>query len=114
MEFISYTENVDTSTPAGRALFGICSIFSQMEREICRERIISSLKVAKERGVKLGRPRKGFDLARALELQSQGMSVREIANHIGGVSYGTIYRSLRAVTKSQKSMHPNHTEKAAI
>jgi len=99
VEFISYTENIDTSTPAGKALFGICSIFSQMERELCRERIIHSLKIAKERGVVLGRKKKPFDTALAIKLSQEGMGVRKIANRVD-VSYGTVYRYLKSVTKT--------------
>lgn len=54
----SYTENIDISTSMGRAMLTIISAFSQLERDIIRERTIAGLNRAKAQGKKLGRPRK--------------------------------------------------------
>lgn len=43
VEFISMTENIDTSTPFGRAMIGILSVFAQLEREQIKERITLGL-----------------------------------------------------------------------
>lgn len=43
VEFISMTENLDTSTPFGRAMIGILSVFAQLEREQIKERITLGL-----------------------------------------------------------------------
>lgn len=39
VEFVSMTENFDTSSPFGRAMIGILSVFAQLEREQIRERM---------------------------------------------------------------------------
>ena len=39
VDFISMTENFDTSTPLGRAMIGILSVFAQLEREQIKERM---------------------------------------------------------------------------
>lgn len=39
IEFVSMTENLDTSTPFGRAMIGILSVFAQLEREQIKERM---------------------------------------------------------------------------
>ena len=39
VDFISMTENLDTSTPFGRAMVGILSVFAQLEREQIKERM---------------------------------------------------------------------------
>lgn len=39
VDFISMTENLDTSTPFGRAMLGILSVFAQLEREQIKERM---------------------------------------------------------------------------
>lgn len=38
-DFVSMSENFDTSTPLGRAMIGILSVFAQLEREQIRERM---------------------------------------------------------------------------
>ncbi len=53
----SYTENIDISTSMGRAMLTIISAFSQLERDIIRERTIAGLNRARAQGKKLGRPR---------------------------------------------------------
>jgi len=54
----SYTENIDLDSSMGRAMLTILSAFSQLERDIIRERTIAGLRRAKAQGKKLGRPRK--------------------------------------------------------
>lgn len=50
IDFVSFQENIDTSSPLGRALFTIGSAFAQMEREVLRERIVCALRRAREHG----------------------------------------------------------------
>lgn len=53
----SYTENFDLNTSMGKAMLTIISAFSQLERDIIRERTLAGLERAKAQGKKLGRPR---------------------------------------------------------
>lgn len=55
VEFISATESIDTSTPAGRMFFSMVGAFAQYEAEIIKQRIKDGLAEARKRGVKLGR-----------------------------------------------------------
>ena len=54
----SYTEAIDINTSIGKAMLTIISAFSQLERDIIRERTIAGLRRAKAQGKKLGRPYK--------------------------------------------------------
>src|ERR1700719_1815742 len=89
IQFISYQENVDTSTPLGQALFTIVSAVAQLERDLIRERVSAGIRNARANGKKLGRPMNGVDGDRILELKAQGHSLRQIATTLG-VGYGTI------------------------
>ncbi len=82
VELVSLTEGIDTSTPTGRALFGMCGVFAQLEADLIRERTRAGLDAARRRGKKLGRPRAQRSpqlLARVRRLRSAGRSLSQIA-----------------------------------
>src|ERR1700683_4740970 len=54
--FVSLTEALDLTTPAGRAMAGLLSGFAEFEREILRERVCAALAHARQQGKRLGRP----------------------------------------------------------
>ena len=59
IDFVSYQENIDTSSPLGGAIFTIISAVAQLERDIIAERVKAGLRRARESGKQLGRPRPG-------------------------------------------------------
>lgn len=93
LDFISYSENIDTSTPLGKAVFTIVAAIGELERSLIVERVKSGLKAARLRGKKLGRPCRAFDKEKALRLKSEGHKVRDIAVQLG-VSKTTVARAL--------------------
>ena len=98
IQFISYQENVDTSTPLGQALFTIVSAVAQLERELIRERVSAGIRNARANGKQLGRPKSGVDRERILVLKAQGHSLRQISTTLG-VGYGTVRARLLASHK---------------
>jgi DNA invertase Pin-like site-specific DNA recombinase len=93
IQFISYQENIDTSSALGQALFTIVLAVAQLERELIRERVSAGIRNARANGKKLGRPKNGVDRERILELKAQGQSLRQIATNLG-VGYGTVHERL--------------------
>jgi len=95
IDFISYQENIDTSSPLGSAIFTIISAVAQLERDIIAERVKAGLRRAKENGKKLGRPVGSVlhnqHTERARELRSEGLSLRSIADQLG-ISKSTVQR----------------------
>src|SRR6202453_4134304 len=79
IQFISYQENVDTSTPLGQALFAIVSAVAQLERDLIRERVSAGIRNARANGKRLGRPRAEATLEEILQLRAEGHSLRKIA-----------------------------------
>src|SRR6202049_427622 len=75
IQFISYQENVDTSTPLGQALFTIVSAVAQLERDLIRERASAGIRNARANGKKLGRPMRTVDRDRILRLKAEGHSL---------------------------------------
>jgi len=82
IQFISYQENVDTSTPLGQAPFTIVSAVAQLERELIRERVTAGIRNARANGKKLGRPKTSMDRAQVLQLREQGHSLQQIATNL--------------------------------
>jgi DNA invertase Pin-like site-specific DNA recombinase len=98
IQFISYQENVDTSTPLGQALFTIVSAVAQLERDLIRERVSAGIRNARANGKKLGRPKSSVDRAQVLQLREQGQSLQQIATNLG-IGYGTVRAQLLAPQK---------------
>ena len=70
-------------------MFQMLGVFSEFEREIIRERVLSGLERAKAQGKKLGRPRRDDPkrLAAIRKLRTQGIGILKIARQLGiGVS----------------------------
>jgi len=83
-----HQQGVDTTTPAGRALFQMTSVFAEFERAMIQERIKAGLERAREQGTRLGRPKVSPKTERAiLKARRQGKGIRKIASEVGcGVS----------------------------
>ena len=100
IQFITYQENIDTSSALGQALFTIVSAVAQLERDLIRERVSAGIRNARANGKKLGRPKSAVDRERILELKAQGHSLRQIAAKLG-VGYGTVRARLLTTHKTQ-------------
>ena len=97
IDFISYQENIDTSSPLGSAIFTIISAVAQLEKDIIAERVKAGLRRAKENGKKLGRPRgTALDVEKIRGLRSGGLSLQQIATELN-TSKTTVSRLLASV-----------------
>lgn len=83
-----HQQALDTTTPSGRALFGMMAVFAEFERAMIQERVNAGLARAKAQGKRLGRPTLGSDMeARVRELRANGMGIVKVAKTLGiGVS----------------------------
>jgi DNA invertase Pin-like site-specific DNA recombinase len=81
--FVSLTEALDLTTPAGRAMAGLLAIFSEFEREVLRERTRAGLAHARQNGKRLGRPATvAIHAAEIRKLHRAGISKSEIARRL--------------------------------
>jgi len=94
VDFVSYQENIDTSSPLGSAIFTIISAVAQLERDIIAERVKAGLRRAKEIGKKLGRPRAEVSKGEIYRLHSHGLSLRKIATQLN-ISKSTVAKYLK-------------------
>jgi putative DNA-invertase from lambdoid prophage Rac len=81
--FVSLTEALDLTTPAGRAMAALLAVFAEFEREILRERVRAGLAHARRNGKKLGRPITAAAKAGEVRaLRRAGISNAEIARRL--------------------------------
>jgi DNA invertase Pin-like site-specific DNA recombinase len=88
-----HQQGIDTTTPAGKAMFQMMGVFAEFERSIIQERVRAGLRRAKVEGKKLGRPRLapalGARILAALNEPGRTKGVRKIAEELG-VSPSTV------------------------
>ena len=81
--FVSLTEALDLTTPTGRAMAGLLSVFAAFEHEILRERIRAGIAEARLKGTHLGRPlTAGKKTSQIGKLYRAGVSKAEIARRL--------------------------------
>src|SRR3974390_1233200 len=81
--FVSLTEALDLTTPAGRAMAALLAVFAEFEREVLRERVRAGLAHARENGKRLGRPlTAALHADQVRKLGRSGISKSEIARRL--------------------------------
>ena len=86
-----HQQAIDTTTPAGKAMFQMCGVFAEFERGILSERVKAGLNRAKEEGKVLGRPMKVANIKKIINARNSGKTIREIAKG-NGLSIGKIHK----------------------
>ncbi len=84
VDFISYAENIDTTTPQGRFFFTVIAGFAELEREQISENVRAGMARARAEGKRISRPRISEEKqTRIGELAASGKSRRAIAKELG-------------------------------
>ena len=83
VSFVSISEALDLTTPTGRAMAGLLSVFAEFEHEILRERIRAGIAEARLKGKRFGRPLTAAKKAGQIrKLYGAGISKAEIARRL--------------------------------
>ena len=81
--FVSLTEALDLTTPAGRAMAGLLAVFAEFKREMLRERVRAGLAHARQNGKRIGRPATAtMHTDEVRKLRRSGLSKSEIARRL--------------------------------
>jgi DNA invertase Pin-like site-specific DNA recombinase len=91
IEFVSLSEQVDTSTPTGKMVFTVLGAVAELERSLIAERVRAGLRNARAKGRKLGRPRKALDWAKLTSMRAQGASWRAVGAALGVAPATALY-----------------------
>lgn len=97
--FVSLSEQIDTTTPAGKLVFTVLGAVAELERSLIAERVRAGLRNARAKGKQLGRPRVAVDAAQVASLRASGQSWRAIAGALG-VSVGTVHAAVQSRSKN--------------
>jgi DNA invertase Pin-like site-specific DNA recombinase len=99
IDFVSLSENVDTSTPTGKMVFTVLGAVAELERSLIQERVKAGLRNARAKGKRLGRPRADVDETEIKALRAAGASWRAVAEKLG-VGVGTVHRIAQQSSKN--------------
>ena len=98
VDLFLHQQGLDTTTPAGKALFQMMGVFAEFERSMIQERVRAGLARARSEGRQLGRPRIAPELEKrivaALKAPGRTEGVRKIASRFG-VDPSTVQRISR-------------------
>ena len=91
-----HQQGLDTTTPAGKALFQMCGVFAEFERAMIVERVNAGLARARAQGKQLGRPRVGAAIeSKVRKLRAKHHGIMRIAKSLG-IGVGTVQRIVTA------------------
>ena len=83
IDLFLHQQGIDTTTPAGKAMFQMMGVFAEFERAILKERIHAGLARARAEGKHLGRRRTpGATDAAILTLREQGLGILKIGRKL--------------------------------
>ena len=82
IDLIVLDQAIDTTTSAGRAMFGMLAVFAEFERDLSRERVVGGLQRAKALGKRVGRPPSTISREQVVALRATGLSYRVIARRL--------------------------------
>jgi DNA invertase Pin-like site-specific DNA recombinase len=97
IEFCSYSEQMDTSTPTGKMIFTVLGAVAELERSLIVERVKAGIRNAKAKGKRLGRPCVEASDSQINLLLAQGYSMAAVGERLG-ISAATVWRRARAAS----------------
>lgn len=94
IDFISYQENIDTTTPTGELIFHVMASLAQFESSLISERVKAGMQRAKAQGKNISRPKLALSKLKQIRaLRQEGLSMNQVSIR-SGVAYGTVYNYL--------------------
>src|SRR4030095_4968230 len=97
VDFISYQENIDTTTPQGEMIFTVLASLAQFESALISERVKAGMARARAQGKRISRaPIPRGVQGRIAELYRQGVSIHQISKQLG-IGYGTAWNYIQRI-----------------
>ena len=87
VQFLSLTDSVDTTSPAGMLVFHVFGAIAQFERELIRERTMAGVREARRKGKRIGRPAVAVTQEQVESIRKERtekkLSIRKLARKFG-------------------------------
>jgi len=97
VDFISYQENIDTTTPQGEMIFTVMASLAQFESALISARVKAGMARARAQGKRISRaPLPAAVQRRIAALYQQGLSIHQIGKQLG-IGYGTAWNYVQCV-----------------
>jgi len=111
IDFISFSEQLDTSTPTGKMVFTVLGAVAELERSLIVERVRAGMRNARVKGRRIGRPPRtclNQDARRSIfeAYAMGGVSLRQLAVRFG-TSIGTVQRCIQLYQKASTQPLPS-------
>lgn len=101
VDFISYQENIDTTTPQGELIFTVMASLAQFESALISERVKARMARARAQGKRISRAPIPEQVQRRLtELYEQGCSIHQLSKHLG-IGYGTAWNYVQRLKQME-------------
>jgi len=113
IDFINFQENIDTSSPMGKAMFTIVSAIAELEADIIRERVIAGIANARAKGVRLGRPSPDIDREEVIRLRRSGLTIRAIAQKLN-LKRSFVHKTLLNHSRFSSEISGSETTKIGV
>ena len=105
VDFISYHENIDTTTPTGKLTFHIMAALAEFESSLISARVKAGMARARAEGKKIGREKITKQQQGAImSLMKDGVSMRQISKRLK-ISYGTVYNYTKKFNEASEKFH---------
>ena len=109
VDFISYQENIDTTTPQGEMIFTVMASLAQFESALISERVRAGMTRGKAQGKRISRAPLAENIqARIATLYAQGTSIHQISKQLR-IGYGTAWNYVQRVKAGHLVSGPRHT-----
>ena len=103
VDFISYQENMDTTTPQGELIFTVMASIAQCESALMSERVKAGMARAKAQGKRISRAPLPAGIQGCIaDLYHQGVSMHQMSKQLG-IGYGTVWNYVQCVKAGDRS-----------
>ena len=110
VDFISYQENIDTTTPQGEMIFTVMASLAQFESALISARVKAGMARARAQGKRIARaPLAAVVQQRIVTLYQQGHSIHQISKQLS-IGYGTAWNYVQRVKKGQLAVYLEGTQ----
>jgi DNA invertase Pin-like site-specific DNA recombinase len=113
IEFVSLSEQMDTSTPTGKMVFTVLGALAELERSLIAERVKAGLRNARAKGKTLGRPKVILDAARIASLRASGLGWKKISKELS-VGVGTVLRIAQEASAGGSKIPPRTPRASSV